>query len=135
MLRRPPRSTRTDTLFPYTTLFRSQISPRSQRRRPQPRDAARRGRRSLSAFAEEPGLRIGRGTDERSRRQAHRNRPPPHGAGDHARLGRRSPDLRPPALRASVTRHHLRPRTFGAILFRLFSLSLSRSPEILSSNV
>src|SRR3546814_8909176 len=24
MLRRPPRSTRTDTLFPYTTLFRSQ---------------------------------------------------------------------------------------------------------------
>src|SRR3546814_20525441 len=23
MLRRPPRSTRTDTLFPYTTLFRS----------------------------------------------------------------------------------------------------------------
>src|SRR3546814_13675782 len=25
MLRRPPRSTRTDTLFPYTTLFRSEI--------------------------------------------------------------------------------------------------------------
>src|SRR3546814_21007482 len=25
MLRRPPRSTRTDTLFPYTTLFRSII--------------------------------------------------------------------------------------------------------------
>src|SRR3546814_4128268 len=25
MLRRPPRSTRTDTLFPYTTLFRSQV--------------------------------------------------------------------------------------------------------------
>src|SRR3546814_16458974 len=24
MIRRPPRSTRTDTLFPYTTLFRSQ---------------------------------------------------------------------------------------------------------------
>src|SRR3546814_4889550 len=27
MLRRPPRSTRTDTLFPYTTLFRSQVYP------------------------------------------------------------------------------------------------------------
>src|SRR3546814_19706790 len=27
MIRRPPRSTRTDTLFPYTTLFRSQLSP------------------------------------------------------------------------------------------------------------
>src|SRR3546814_9459618 len=25
MIRRPPRSTRTDTLFPYTTLFRSQV--------------------------------------------------------------------------------------------------------------
>src|SRR3546814_7244633 len=25
MIRRPPRSTRTDTLFPYTTLFRSQM--------------------------------------------------------------------------------------------------------------
>src|SRR3546814_20447300 len=25
MIRRPPRSTRTDTLFPYTTLFRSKV--------------------------------------------------------------------------------------------------------------
>src|SRR3546814_11489772 len=29
MIRRPPRSTRTDTLFPYTTLFRSVKSKRS----------------------------------------------------------------------------------------------------------
>src|SRR3546814_3614046 len=28
MIRRPPRSTRTDTLFPYTTLFRSPSPPR-----------------------------------------------------------------------------------------------------------
>src|SRR3546814_11260221 len=28
MIRRPPRSTRTDTLFPYTTLFRSEMDPR-----------------------------------------------------------------------------------------------------------
>src|SRR3546814_17766805 len=37
MIRRPPRSTRTDTLFPYTTLFRSgrgQISHRDRRRNP-----------------------------------------------------------------------------------------------------
>src|SRR3546814_21004678 len=27
MIRRPPRSTRTDTLFPYTTLFRSHADP------------------------------------------------------------------------------------------------------------
>src|SRR3546814_14173307 len=26
MIRRPPRSTRTDTLFPYTTLFRSLVN-------------------------------------------------------------------------------------------------------------
>src|SRR3546814_1509451 len=32
MIRRPPRSTRTDTLFPYTTLFRS-AGPAPQRRR------------------------------------------------------------------------------------------------------
>src|SRR3546814_9653202 len=37
MIRRPPRSTRTDTLFPYTTLFRSegrQTSCRHAFRRP-----------------------------------------------------------------------------------------------------
>src|SRR3546814_8362580 len=28
MIRRPPRSTRTDTLFPYTTLFRSRDAAR-----------------------------------------------------------------------------------------------------------
>src|SRR3546814_4109135 len=41
MIRRPPRSTRTDTLFPYTTLFRSHWSrPASALRQ-----AHRRGRR------------------------------------------------------------------------------------------
>src|SRR3546814_17941845 len=30
MIRRPPRSTRTDTLFPYTTLFRSPLGERHQ---------------------------------------------------------------------------------------------------------
>src|SRR3546814_11217040 len=37
MIRRPPRSTRTDTLFPYTTLFRSRLRAgqraQAQRRR------------------------------------------------------------------------------------------------------
>src|SRR3546814_8988781 len=47
MIRRPPRSTRTDTLFPYTTLFRSTRPrlgrlPRGIRRRPlDRRDGAR----------------------------------------------------------------------------------------------
>src|SRR3546814_9876369 len=50
MIRRPPRSTRTDTLFPYTTLFRSPYHPpcqhpRDERRklpsRPKPRPKGR----------------------------------------------------------------------------------------------
>src|SRR3546814_5157697 len=40
MIRRPPRSTLTDTLFPYTTLFRSQCRDRRRKM-----DAARQGRR------------------------------------------------------------------------------------------
>src|SRR3546814_7543514 len=30
MIRRPPRSTRTDTLFPYTTLFRSHVGSKNE---------------------------------------------------------------------------------------------------------
>src|SRR3546814_14449329 len=36
MIRRPPRSTRTDTLFPYTTLFRSESWSRRGRGRDPP---------------------------------------------------------------------------------------------------
>src|SRR3546814_19437324 len=36
MIRRPPRSTRTDTLFPYTTLFRSHGPRRDGRATPKP---------------------------------------------------------------------------------------------------
>src|SRR3546814_2480234 len=38
MIRRPPRSTRTDTLFPYTTLFRSPVSTAAAARRATPCD-------------------------------------------------------------------------------------------------
>src|SRR3546814_5043012 len=34
MIRRPPRSTRTDTLFPYTTLFRSRCTRHGRRQAP-----------------------------------------------------------------------------------------------------
>src|SRR3546814_6414718 len=44
MIRRPPRSTRTYTLFPYTTLFRSARTFRRQHRRARFRPAAGRGR-------------------------------------------------------------------------------------------
>src|SRR3546814_11867322 len=47
MIRRPPRSTRTDTLFPYTTLFRSfEPRVRSLERQPQHRI----GRREIAPF-------------------------------------------------------------------------------------
>src|SRR3546814_5301463 len=36
MIRRPPRSTRTDTLFPYTTLFRSLYKDDASRRVSEP---------------------------------------------------------------------------------------------------
>src|SRR3546814_17863218 len=52
MIRRPPRSTRTDTLFPYTTLFRSFRPSRSLRQR-------RSRERSRRAF--------GRSADDRLR--------------------------------------------------------------------
>src|SRR3546814_1802714 len=44
MIRRPPRSTRTDTLFPYTTLFRSGSCPAGDHRTG---TAARRGSNGL----------------------------------------------------------------------------------------
>src|SRR3546814_21015987 len=48
MIRRPPRSTRTDTLFPYTTLFRS---------RPKRRQGARRSFAAARAGAAGRGRR------------------------------------------------------------------------------
>src|SRR3546814_13318540 len=51
MIRRPPRSTRTDTLFPYTTLFRSAGCERDRGRRPgTPRHAADGRAHGLQAF-------------------------------------------------------------------------------------
>src|SRR3546814_4147626 len=47
MIRRPPRSTRTDTLFPYTTLFRSQATgsrPHERHRHELARPGRRTGR-------------------------------------------------------------------------------------------
>src|SRR3546814_15053758 len=64
MLRRPPRSTLTDTLFPYTTLFRS--ADRSDRAgRPLPGAGAREGRVDrridrLGAGRDRGGARRGR---------------------------------------------------------------------------
>src|SRR3546814_3352043 len=58
MIRRPPRSTRTDTLFPYTTLFRSYFLARRG-------ESSRRWKNSLPELD----------TDDNGRR---RKRAPPH---------------------------------------------------------
>src|SRR3546814_3334567 len=42
MIRRPPRSTRTDTIFPYTTLFRSNCQPAGEASQRSRRGAFRR---------------------------------------------------------------------------------------------
>src|SRR3546814_11956072 len=62
MIRRPPRSTRTDTLFPYTTLFRSsRRGPREhvadQRRFLGPMAAASRAVRATRKLGATPPLR------------------------------------------------------------------------------
>src|SRR3546814_13521742 len=60
MIRRPPRSTRTDTLFPYTTLFRS-VGDRERRGADRGDVAPRLGDRLLAAF-DRVGVAITRGT-------------------------------------------------------------------------
>src|SRR3546814_6518481 len=50
MIRRPPRSTRTYTLFPYTTLFRSPPLPRVDHGRCPQRQTLRRRELPLSEF-------------------------------------------------------------------------------------
>src|SRR3546814_18662889 len=62
MIRRPPRSTRTDTLFPYTTLFRS-----ASNRGIQPVGLFLKGRRAdeeLTAAAKKWRLRLERFASE-----------------------------------------------------------------------
>src|SRR3546814_16283038 len=66
MIRRPPRSTRTDTLFPYTTLFRSL----GRWRRPAPsrqatgRDRRNGGRRRTRRLAPQTGRITGKEMSE-----------------------------------------------------------------------
>src|SRR3546814_2045068 len=57
MIRRPPRSTRTDTPFPYTTLFRSQVRYRRTVDLDPCRAARRRSRRQCKAPRQFPARR------------------------------------------------------------------------------
>src|SRR3546814_5494573 len=64
MIRRPPRSTRTDTLFPYTTLFRSQqgVEPEQREQPPMPRLGRAMAR---DAMADDGGIFGGQWRDRR----------------------------------------------------------------------
>src|SRR3546814_13168313 len=70
MIRRPPRSTRTDTLFPYTTLFRSGRTDRAGlHAHPADRDLDHRGLRRHARLVSPP-LRMG--VDRVHHRRDHR---------------------------------------------------------------
>src|SRR3546814_16583832 len=79
MIRLPPRSTRTDTLFPYTTLFRSSRLGRSVRRGLRPAIAERDGadeqqktdqdRGGLEIFTDHRERRIAAGPGDEPREQ------------------------------------------------------------------
>src|SRR3546814_6962361 len=62
MIRRPPRSTRTDTLFPYTTLFRSGVFFGAYRKNKMPAAnrccIARRRQHGAPHYQRQPHIRI-----------------------------------------------------------------------------
>src|SRR3546814_4293413 len=83
MIRRPPRSTRTDTLFPYTTLFRSLVRFSGDGAGPcGDRDPGRYGPKARDAV-----LCVDRGEQG-----ADAHRPRAHLSGDLALCARRSAD-------------------------------------------
>src|SRR3546814_6075140 len=77
MIRRPPRSTRTDTLFPYTTLFRS--------------PGTGQGRRNPAALPEDHGR--GGAADAAADRRPHL--PLPHRGGETQAARKRGRPVRP----------------------------------------
>src|SRR3546814_20868248 len=102
MIRRPPRSTRTDTLFPYTTLFRScpllrpQIDDgEGQRRSQQKRDHARRRLAQMVLQRLQEDYRASQRDTKRQPGQTHH--PPPdrlrsrHGRPHHVQPQRHHP--------------------------------------------
>src|SRR3546814_6736906 len=79
MIRRPPRSTRTDTLFPYTTLFRSSVVEATQERTSLPtsgpyqemgRDVVR-NRRNRISVSNPPAENVGEADETVVRSEEH----------------------------------------------------------------
>src|SRR3546814_3496796 len=96
MIRRPPRSTRPDTLFPYTTLFRSPGGPV----RWEPPDSSARGASGLNIRPEADSARP---SVARRARGVERDR---RGAGDLADAGAGVHVQRDLALEHQVAFHH-----------------------------
>src|SRR3546814_12761183 len=110
MIRRPPRSTRTYTLFPYTTLFQAVPALGQDRRTPLP-EVRRMGRATLEAPPRLGPRRTHRAA--RTRRTHHRpqDRDALHpGPARRRHLPRRLPPpplvLRPPSPRPTPRRDH-----------------------------
>src|SRR3546814_3518696 len=114
MIRRPPRSTRTDTLFPYTTLFRSGRC--MLRRRGEGAHRRAPGRRLRRG----PGLPPGTGGRIAGRRAG---TPPQHDGADRPAGPRRDGLGRPAGRRA--------PRAAG---FREHRMSTPRLADVLSTD-
>src|SRR3546814_13711920 len=96
MIRRPPRSTRTDTLFPYTTLFRSGRDAHSQggRNRPSPRGASGHGAHLVAGGAPRGAGARPRSVEDQGHgqgRAADQGRRTRRGQGGEGRDGRSSP--------------------------------------------
>src|SRR3546814_11065431 len=120
MIRRPPRSTRTDTLFPYTTLFRSkEARGRGRDRRERPADAHRRSR-ILPAL-----LRLHRRSDRpMAPARAGRAPPPARARRRHSRSPR---PARPAFLLESRTGPPPHPTSHATIL--TWAVRWGRGPE------
>src|SRR3546814_1800770 len=71
MIRRPPRSTRTDTLFPYTTLFRSAGCPQDGgQEADREEDCGPQDDGSQAGCSQEPGPQDGRSEEHTSELQS-----------------------------------------------------------------
>src|SRR3546814_18087752 len=110
MIRRPPRSTRTDTLFPYTTLFRSEVAARwHQHLRRLRRHRLHRGRDRARVLDPARGDLAGAGVDLAVTGQTARG---PDPGGDGAGVPAAG---RPPAAAVRLIDHPVAPAGAGAV--------------------
>src|SRR3546814_9372272 len=109
MTRRPPRSTRTDTLFPYTTLFRSGIVAHPETGRHPQQDGI--AAESPASVRLDPGrLQIRAATHGRQRRRGHGLYGQRRASGRAVEPFQALLQLFPPAVRAGYQPAH-RPHT------------------------